>query len=381
VVVAVDGVAVQGKKVTSAMSETAAGFKLTVVRYKSETQAKVQAGETAEAVVDMEGFLYQVKAKDGRAVRLPKKKWVVLQGTTLTWYTSNKGQQSDVGTQSLANAACTLPLRSTNNSMTPAMRAFAELRKFPFMISWPNKELDVEFVFAASTSAERAAWANALKEAIGRAKVGAPTAGWLFKEGGRMSGFSLSGWKKRWFVMTPETADSPAALKYFENPASKKSKGEIMLRGSDAFIPKKLRGTGNYTHCFCITSSSQEEGGKSGSQVTTCTLLAASTAEDLERWMASLSDAIKNAASAAPSSAAKPAASKTKSGKNVGRDAGANAVQAGASLNIEQLKMLDLDALSTLRIKQLKAVLESMGVDYEIAVEKKDLVALIVKNR
>ena len=59
VVVAVDGVPVKGKKVTSAMSETATGFKLTVVRYKTEAQAKLQAGGDAEAVVDMEGYLYQ----------------------------------------------------------------------------------------------------------------------------------------------------------------------------------------------------------------------------------------------------------------------------------------------------------------------------------
>ena len=37
--------------------------------------------------------------------------------------------------------------------------------------------------------------------------------------------------------------------------------------------------------------------------------------------------------------------------------------------------------LITLRIKQLKAVLEHMGVDYAECVEKRDLVAKIVKTR
>jgi len=37
--------------------------------------------------------------------------------------------------------------------------------------------------------------------------------------------------------------------------------------------------------------------------------------------------------------------------------------------------------LITLRIKQLKAVLEHMGVEHADIVEKKDLVAKIVKSR
>ena len=66
--------------------------------------------------------------------------------------------------------------------MTPAMRAFAELHKFPFMLSWPNGEVANEFVFAASTSADRAAWANALMDAISRLQIGAPTANILLHQ-------------------------------------------------------------------------------------------------------------------------------------------------------------------------------------------------------
>mmetsp|Transcript_29462 Transcript_29462/g.48834 ORF Transcript_29462/g.48834 Transcript_29462/m.48834 type:complete len:1439 (-) Transcript_29462:104-4420(-) len=387
IVIGVDGVPVKGKKVTSAMSETAASFKLTIVRYKSETAAALQAGAEHAQVVDMEGFLYKVKAKDGRAIRIPKKRWVVLQGSTLSWTANNqkeettKANDADAGSQSLVGAVCTLPLRSTNNQMTPAMRAFHELRKFPFMLSWPNGEVPNEFVFAGSTSAERAAWATALKDAINRAKVGAPTAGWLYKDAGV---FSLSGWKKRWFVISPDSTNSPAQLKFFESPQAKKAKGTLQLRGADVFVPKKLKGSSGYSHCFCITSVGGEEGGSS--DVTTCTLLAASSSDELNKWIVSLETAIKSAAKGSTVPGRSPAAqdAKTPTSKakaKVGGDVGASSVQAGASSNLEQMKLLDIDTLMTLRVKQLKAVLESMDVSAQAAVEKRDLVALIVKNR
>jgi len=41
----------------------------------------------------------------------------------------------------------------------------------------------------------------------------------------------------------------------------------------------------------------------------------------------------------------------------------------------------DRDVLETLRIKQLKSVLEYMGVDYGDAVEKKDLIHKIIEKR
>ena len=47
----------------------------------------------------------------------------------------------------------------------------------------------------------------------------------------------------------------------------------------------------------------------------------------------------------------------------------------------EQMSRLEPDTLLTLRIKQLKGVLEHMGVDFGEAVEKRDLVNLIVKHR
>ena len=95
-------------------------------------------------------------------------------------------------------------------------QAFADMRKFPFMLNWPNGSVKHELVFAASTTSDRAAWANALKDGINRAKTGAPTAGWLFKEGGRKSGLSFIGWKRRWFVLPPPGNPDNIVLKYYE---------------------------------------------------------------------------------------------------------------------------------------------------------------------
>ena len=44
------------------------------------------------------------------------------------------------------------------------------------------------------------------------------------------------------------------------------------------------------------------------------------------------------------------------------------------------MKNLDEETLLTLRIKQLKGVLEHMSVDYSDCVEKKDLVSKIIKR-
>ena len=115
-------------------------------------------------------------------------------------------------------------------------------------------------------------------------------AGWLFKEGGRKTGIALAGWKKRWFVLVPPGKEGGAAqLRYFESPQSKKPKGAIVLKGSDVFVPKKMRGPSgsSYQHCFCVTSTGVQEGQDAGSRqpTTTCTLLAASSDDDRQKWI------------------------------------------------------------------------------------------------
>ncbi len=386
-IVAVDGTNVVGRKAVSAMDEKATTYKLTVQRFEGEGAG---AGAGAEAAADMEGWLTKVKAVDGRAVRMPEKRWVRLQGSTLTWYKDSKGEH-EASSQSLENAVCTLPSRSNGYAMPPAMQAFAKLHKYPFMLHWPNKAVPHELVFAASTSADRAAWATAMKDAITRAKSGAPTCGWLYKEGGRKSGLSIGGWKRRWFVMPKGKITADSELRYYDSPTGTNPKGAVRLNGADVFIPKEVRGIkADYKHNFCLTSLAVEK----GKTVTICTLLAATTVEERDMWVRSLSHAVKGeiarskkeAGGATPGSgaAAPGGSSMNRSGtarQVAGADVGAGSLQAGHEGNLEQMKQLDTETLLTLRIKQLKQVLDHMGVDYGDAVEKKDLVAKIVKGR
>jgi len=317
--------------------------------------------------------LTKVKAVDGRATGWPEKRWMVLQGSTLYSYKDSKSEQ-DSKAQTLENAICTVPTRANGYQMVPAMQAFAKLHKYPFMLSWPNKSVAYEVVFAASTSADRAAWATAMKDAIMRAKTGAPTCGWLYKEGGRKSGLSMSGWKRRWFALPKGKLTPGSELKYFDSPTSTTPKGAIKLHGSDVFIPKQVRGIkSEYKYNFCVTSEALEK----GKATVICTLLAAASVEERNMWVQSLSDAIKPLNLPVVDAGDKhrlPTVSP-------GTDVGASGLQAGAQTNLEQMKALDRDVLETLRIKQLKSVLEYMGVDYGDAVEKKDLIHKIIEKR
>ena len=95
--------------------------------------------------------------------------------------------------------------------------------------------------------------------------------GRLFKEGGRKSGLSFIGWKRRWFVLpAPGRVDAGMVLKYFESPSSSSDKGSIVLKGSDVFVPKEVRGVKKeYQHNFCLAS----EGLERGKPVTLCARL------------------------------------------------------------------------------------------------------------
>eukprot|EP00322_Chrysochromulina_rotalis_P026702 CAMPEP_0115887378 /NCGR_PEP_ID=MMETSP0287-20121206/31730_1 /TAXON_ID=412157 /ORGANISM="Chrysochromulina rotalis, Strain UIO044" /LENGTH=1428 /DNA_ID=CAMNT_0003343967 /DNA_START=24 /DNA_END=4312 /DNA_ORIENTATION=+ len=373
VIVAVDGTSVVGRKAVSAMDEKATAYKLTVLDGSG-------GGGSGDGGADMEGWLTKVKAIDGRAVRMPEKRWVRLQGSTLTWYKDHKGEH-EASSQSLENAVCTLPSRSNGYQMPPAMQAFAKLHKYPFMLHWPNKAVAHELVFAASTSADRTAWATSMKEAISRAQSGAPTCGWLHKEGGRKSGLSIGGWKRRWFTLPKGRLDSMSELKYFDSPTSHTPKGGVRLQGADVFIPKEVRGIkAEHKYNFCLTSLATEK----GKTVTICTLLAAKTLEERDTWVRSLSQAVKpelqQAARSADGAAAASGGGLARGGtarQVAGADTSAASLQQGAQVNLEQMKSLPEEDLLQLRIKQLKAVLEHMGVDFGDAVEKKDLVAKI----
>ena len=314
----------------------------------------------------MEGWLTKVKTSDGRQARLPERRWCVLQGTTLSWY-KDAQMEHEANSQTLANAECVLPNKA---SMTKAMKDFASVQKFPFLLTWPNKQNAYDFVFAASSSANRAEWVTALKAAIERAKADAPSAGWLYKEGGRKTGFSLSGWKRRWFVL----AQGSKQLKYCDAPTSSTPKGVVSLTNADVFVPKQVRGIkSDYKINLCIAS----EGIEKGVPTTVCTLLAATTVEERDGWVKSLSAAIAHKPPAANHSGV------TRDAGLGGADPHAASLQSGASNNLHQMMRLTQDELLTLRIKQLKDVLNYMGIDAaELSgMEKKDLVALIERKR
>ena len=62
------------------------------------------------------------------------------------------------------------------------MYDFSELRKFPFTLTWPKGEDERDLVCAASTSADRAQWVEAIERCIARANASGPRAGWLYKQ-------------------------------------------------------------------------------------------------------------------------------------------------------------------------------------------------------
>ena len=60
-----------------------------------------------------------------------------------------------------------------------------------------------------------------MQGAIGKTESNEPTVGWLYKEGGRKTGLSLGGWKRRWFVL--DAARDGGQLRYYESPSSSPS--------------------------------------------------------------------------------------------------------------------------------------------------------------
>ena len=69
------------------------------------------------------------------------------------------------------------------------------------------------------------------------------------------------------------------------------------------------------------------------------------------------------------------------SAQQLGSDRSAAQLDVGAEASLEQLKRCDAEVLLSVRPRKLKEVLAYMGVDHSVAVEKKELVALIVKSR
>ena len=112
---------------------------------------------------------------------------------------------------------------------TPPLQFLAD-RKFPFTVTWAEKEVDHEVVCACPSSAARAGWVKAINATIKRISEKNPTRGWLTKAPGRHKGYSLlSGWKRRWFVIQSPTYQSPdAVFRYYETPTAPEPKGAVV---------------------------------------------------------------------------------------------------------------------------------------------------------
>lgn len=138
------------------MDETATQYTFVVARYVAKERAALHAGLEPEIAVDMEGYLLVVKALDGRALRLPKKRRVVLQGTTLTWYEDQgkDGAAPEQSSQSLQGASFTMPVRSTSYAMTPAMKAFADMRRCSVTLDWPSGSTKPNPIYKAQPEPE-----------------------------------------------------------------------------------------------------------------------------------------------------------------------------------------------------------------------------------
>jgi len=146
-------------------------------------------------------------------------------------------------------------------------------------------------------------------------------------------------------MLTPPSEAGDAAFRYFVHPAAPEPKGSVVLNQSATLVMSTASGN---KHAFAITS----QGANDPKPVTT--ILSASSAEELRRWIRSLNEAIKA------------------SGGVVQREATTAAVAAAAAkdrmpkqaASLEQLKALDEPELKQLRLKRLRAYLDYLQIDY-----------------
>ena len=142
------------------------------------------------------------------------------------------------------------------------------------------------------------------------------------------------------------------------------------------FVPRPVAGIkADYKHNFCVTSVIME----AGAPVTIATLLAAPSKEARDAWVQTLTRYLNPRGTSGIHDFINYASTTTRVAAGV--DVGASGLQAGAQTNLEQMKFLDQESLSSLRTKQLLAVLTHMGVDTSGVFEKRELVDLIIRNR
>ena len=298
IVIAVEKAELSGDKVVDSLTTGAAAEReqhlLTVARYAGGGRGNLPGGQH-------EGWVFALKAKDGEALLMerPKKCWAVLEGNAFTLYeTKGRGQRVPTTTP-LKGALCKAPvteLKGKKLDQPPIIQQLIAQRRFPFTLTWSMKEVEYDIVCATTTSADRTAWLKALNAQLKRMKAGAPTSGWLMKQGGRqmskmVSKLASMSWKRRWFVLTQPTEGRPATFAYYDGPQATldEPKGLVLLNASaQLFMTDKTK----KPHCFCI----QSIGASDNKPVTT--ILSASSNEEVRKWMRSLQEAIKQSGGA-----------------------------------------------------------------------------------
>jgi len=260
--------------------------------HNAEADAE-EAVPPADAAIVMAGWMMEVDAKDGRALRRPQNCYVVLEGGgALSWY-EDKERTKRLGALMLLGARCSMAVGDRKTAAlrtgkaqpdvalpSPVLQSFTEdYRKYPFILSWETGGPGHDLVFAAGSGVERAGWIAAVMGALtalqeGKEAAATPMEGWLMKQGGRKTGRKW-GWKKRWFVLPPEGD----RLAYYIAPGGANPKSVIPLEHpADVFrLPDQhIKGPSGFPHAFCVTTRVEN--------MTQTVVLAASSIDDLESW-------------------------------------------------------------------------------------------------
>jgi len=290
----------------------------------------------------------------------------VMEGAVFTLYAGRGANRTPMSTP-LKGAMVKAPILELKGKKLDQPAVIKELiaqRKYPFTINWPASEVDYDIVCAAATSADRSAWIKALNAQFKRMRAGAPTSGWLMKQGGRQMGKGLSklaamSWKRRWFVLTQPSEGRPATFAYYDGPnvTNDPPRGLVLLNASaQIFMTDKTK----KPHCFCIQST----GAKDGKAITT--ILSATSNEEVKKWMRSLQGAIKASGGVVDQSA------KLSKLAALGGTMTSQKMGATKTAMFENLKRLEEPELLNLPMKKLEELAKylDMSVPKEALTEK-----------
>ena len=348
VVLAVDGIPCDGRKVAEILDELQKPtYMLTVGRPEAKRASEKEGNELP--VGEHAGWLHLTRARNlfvgGLTATGPShKSWANLEGGALTLYeervrgearvktvlsldgavakappsskrvsaakeaASNqkyikggigggfrKGSQATEGEMlqlSAAAAAAAKPKAGASGKKDKAnqpavMQELTERGLFPFRLYWPDRPKEQILVLAAHTSAERKGWVKALEMNIKAISDMKPTRGVLHKRKGRNGGLFKFGWSERWFELLQGHEATPPVLHYYEGERKDKGqepKGVIVINEASVLMRSQGLATKQHEHVFTIST---QQGAK-----TVTTVLACKSANELDKWTAAVDRAL-----------------------------------------------------------------------------------------